>query len=40
MKDPNALFQENDVGTKEPRKPEQQHNVECDAKRCGGDTEK
>jgi len=40
MKDPNALFQENDVSTKEPHKPEQQHNVECDAKRCGGDTEK
>jgi hypothetical protein len=40
MKDPNALFQENDVSTKEPHKPEQQHDVECDAKRCRSDTEK
>jgi len=37
---PNALFQENDVSTKEPHKPEQQHDVECDAKRCRSDTEK
>src|SRR6266550_2955994 len=37
---PNALFQENDVSTNEPRKPEQQHNVECGAKRCRSDTEK
>jgi hypothetical protein len=36
---PNALFQENDVSTSEPRKPEQQHNVECGAKRCRSDTE-
>jgi len=40
MRDPNALFQENDVSTYEPRKPEQQHNVECGAKRCRSDTEK
>ena len=36
---PNALFQENDVSKYEPRKPEQQHNVECGAKRCRSDTE-
>jgi len=40
MKNPNALFQENDASTNEPLKPEQQHNVECDAKHCRSDTEK
>jgi hypothetical protein len=39
MKDPDALLQENDVSTNEPRKPEQQHDVECDAKRCRSDAE-
>jgi hypothetical protein len=36
----NALFQENDVSTQEPRKPEQQQNIEWDAKHCRCDTEK
>jgi len=40
MKNPNGLFQENDVSTYEPRKAEQQHNIEGGAKRCHSDTEK